>query len=406
MPSALPQGEAVPAAGPLDDASLRRVGSSPFGIYLHVPFCTTRCGYCDFNTYTADELGPGASRTDYLESAASELQMARRILGSAAPKVSSVFVGGGTPTLLPSSTLVAMLRRIDEEFGLEADAEVSIESNPESVDAMALQELRAGGFTRVSFGMQSASPHVLQTLDRHHTPGRVQRAVAEARAAGFEHINLDLIYGAPGESDEDWQRSLDAVLEARPDHVSAYALIVEEGTRLGAQVARGQVHVADDDSLAHRYVMADEAFSAAGLRWYEVSNWSTEAGRCRHNLAYWRSDDWWGIGPGAHSHVGGTRWWNLKHPAAYAEAVEADRIPAAAREELTLEQQHDEHVLLLLRVVDGLPMVDLPEAALRRANVAVTEGLLDPEAFMAGRAVLTLNGRLLADRLAVELVTA
>jgi len=300
---------------------------------------------------------------------------------------------------------VGFLQRVNEEFGFQPDAEISIESNPESVDAMALEELRSGGFTRISFGMQSAQPAVLKMLDRRHTPGRGQSAVLEARAAGFEHINLDLIYGAPGETDEDWQASLDAAVAVAPDHVSAYALIVEDGTRLGADVARGQVQVADDDALAHRYVMADESLSRAGLTWYEVSNWSTPTGQCQHNLAYWRSYDWWGIGPGAHSHVAGVRWWNHKHPSTYAAALREGRSPAAAREVLTAEQMHDEDVLLRLRLLEGLEVADLGESARRRATVAAAEGLLDPLALQNGRAVLTLAGRLLADRLAVELLT-
>ena len=404
MASTLPLGEPVPESGPLTDEALAVVGDKPLGLYLHVPFCATRCGYCDFNTYTADELGPGASRADYLDSALAELRLARRDLGPDAPRISTVFVGGGTPTLLPASALTDVVRAIDEEFGLEPGAEISIESNPESVDAVALQELRRGGFTRISFGMQSARTHVLQALDRKHTPGRVSSAVVEARAAGFEHVNLDLIFGAPGETDDDWRASLDAAIEAGPDHVSAYALIVEDGTRLGAQVQRGEVQVADDDVMAARYVMADEALTGAGLHWYEVSNWSTQDGRCRHNLAYWHSHDWWGIGPGAHSHVGGVRWWNQKHPATYAAALTDGRSPAAAREVLTGEQAHDEQVLLQLRLVEGLALDQLGPAAVRRARVAVTEGLLDAAAFEAGRAVLTLDGRLLADRLAVELL--
>jgi putative oxygen-independent coproporphyrinogen III oxidase len=405
VPSALPDGEPVPTDGALPPGAFVSSADRDLGIYLHVPFCTTRCGYCDFNTYTAEELGPGASRADYLVSASRELALAREVLGAHARPISTVFVGGGTPTLLPPSSLNGFLAAIDREFGLAPDAEVSIESNPESVDAMDLQELRDGGFTRISFGMQSAQPRVLASLDRRHTPGRVLAAVEEARAAGFGHINLDLIYGAPGETDDDWQTSLDAAVAAGPDHVSAYALIVEDGTRLGAQVGRGEVHVADDDTLAHRYVMADETLAANGLSWYEVSNWALPSGDCRHNLAYWSSQDWWGIGPGAHSHVGGVRWWNVKHPAAYAQRLAAGESPAAAREVLTDDEQYDEKVLLGLRLSQGLPVSGLSETAVRRATVAATEGLLDADALVRGQAVLTLKGRLLADRLAVELLT-
>ena len=301
MPSALPEGDPAPDDGRLPDEVVAEVGRRPFGIYLHVPFCTTRCGYCDFNTYTATELGPdpGASRLGYVDRAITELDLAVATLGPDAPEVSTVFVGGGTPTLLPPADLARFLAAVDDRFGLAADAEVTTESNPDSIDAAGLATLREAGFTRVSFGMQSAVPHVLATLDRVHTPGRAQRAVADAWAAGFDHVSLDLIYGTPGESASDWATSVEAALAAGPDHVSAYALIVEEGTRLAARVRRGELPMPDDDGLADAYVAADDAFSAAGLDAYEVSNWARDdAARCRHNLGYWRGDDWWGWDPG------------------------------------------------------------------------------------------------------------
>ncbi|MDP9433852.1 MAG: radical SAM protein, partial [Actinomycetota bacterium] len=328
MPSALPLGEPVPASGALPESALADLGGAPFGLYLHVPFCRTRCGYCDFNTYT----GLGALQGPFVEAAVEEVRLARRVLGPVDLPVQTVFVGGGTPTLLPPADLVRVLRAVDDEFGLAADAEVTTEANPDSVDPGSLAALREGGFTRVSFGMQSAVPHVLAVLDRTHTPGRPEQAVAEAYAAGFEQVSLDLIYGTPGETDDDWRRSLDAVAAAGPTHVSAYALIVEKGTRLGAQVARGELPAPDDDVLADRYVMADEALGALlPGGWYEASNWGVP---CRHNLGYWRGGDWWGVGPGAHSHVGGVRWWNGKHPAPYAAALAAGRSPAGGREVL------------------------------------------------------------------------
>jgi len=403
VPSTLPDGEPVPIDGSLPPSAFD--GTRDLGLYLHVPFCTSRCGYCDFNTYTADELGPGASRATYLDTALAELRLAQSVLGDAVRPISMLFVGGGTPTLLPPADFARFLDVVRAEFGIIDGAELSIESNPESVDAMGLEQLRAAGFNRISFGMQSANTTVLKALDRKHSPGRVQHAVEEAKEAGFEHVNVDLIYGAPGETDEQWQQSLDAALEVEPDHISAYALIVEDGTALGAQVARGDVVVANDDVMAHRYVMADETFSAAGMQWYEVSNWAKPGGQCQHNLGYWTSQDWWGIGPGAHSHIGGVRWWNVKHPATYAKALDAGVSPAAAREILTPVQQVDEAVLLGLRLASGLVIDSLSSSGQQRVAEAVTEGLLDPQAFDAGRAVLTLRGRLLADRLAVELLT-
>jgi putative oxygen-independent coproporphyrinogen III oxidase len=392
MPSALPDGEPVPDTGDLPEGALAELGQRPFGIYVHVPFCVTRCGYCDFNTYT--ELG-GLQAT-YAEAAVAEVRLARQVLGDRAPRVDTVFVGGGTPTLLPPEDLGAVLRAVDDAFGLAPGAEVTTEANPDSVDADYLVRLRAQGFTRVSFGMQSAVPHVLAVLDRTHTPGRPQAAVAEARAAGFEQVSLDLIYGAPGESDADWATSLRAAVDAGPTHVSAYALIVEEGTRLGRQVARGELPAPDDDVLADRYLMADDAL--AGLGWYEVSNWGEP---CRHNLGYWRGGDWWGVGPGAHSHVGGVRWWNVKHPAAYAARIDQRLSPGAGRELLTEEDRRVERVLLEVRLREGVPLDLLRPQGRAAADRLHTDGLL---VVAGGRAALTLRGRLLADAVVRELV--
>jgi len=396
MPSALPDGEPVPASGALPEAALAELGQRPFGVYVHVPFCVTRCGYCDFNTYVDREIGGSGLQATYAETAVAEVRLARAVLGDRAPRVDTVFVGGGTPTLLPPEDLGAVLRAIDDAFGLAPGAEVTTEANPDSVDAEYLRRLRGEGFTRVSFGMQSAVPHVLAVLDRTHTPGRPQAAVAEAFAAGFEQVSLDLIYGSPGESDEDWARSLHAAVDAGPTHVSAYALIVEEGTRLGRQVARGELPAPDDDVLADRYLMADEAL--AGLGWYEVSNWGEP---CRHNVGYWRGGDWWGVGPGAHSHVGGVRWWNVKHPAAYAAKLAQEQSPGAGREVLTDEDRRVERVLLEVRLREGLPLDLLRPAGRAAAQRFAADGLLQ----LAGeRAALTLRGRLLADAVVRELV--
>ncbi|GII78322.1 coproporphyrinogen III oxidase [Sphaerisporangium rufum] len=404
MPSVVLDGDPVPASGELPAEALAGLGGRPFGFYVHVPFCVTRCGYCDFNTYTAAELGPGASRADYAATAIAEIRLARRVLGDADLPVRTVFFGGGTPTLLPAADLVAILRAIGEEFGLAADAEVTTEANPESIGPAALAELRAGGFTRVSLGMQSAREHVLTVLDRRHTPGRAAAAVAEARAAGFEHVSLDLIYGTPGESDDDWRASLDAAIAAGPDHVSAYSLIVEDGTRLAARIRRGELPMPDDDVAADRYAIADAALSAAGFSWYEVSNWAVEpAARCRHNLLYWTGGDWWGVGPGAHGHVGGTRWWNVKHPAAYAARLAAGDSPGHAREVLSARDRHVERLMLELRLDTGFPLAEVDPAARPAVARALGDGLLDPGAFRSGRAVLTLRGRLLADALVRDL---
>ncbi|QMU68186.1 radical SAM family heme chaperone HemW [Streptacidiphilus sp. P02-A3a] len=408
MPSALPDGEAVPVDGALPEPALRELGQRPFGFYVHVPYCATRCGYCDFNTYTASELhasGAVASQETYADNLVAEVRHARRVLGDADAPVRTVFFGGGTPTLLPARDLVRMLAAIRDEFGLAPDAEVTTEANPESVDPAYLAELRAGGFNRLSFGMQSARPHVLRLLDRRHTPGRPEACVAQARTEGFEHVNLDLIYGTPGESDDDWRASLEAALGAGPDHVSAYALIVEEGTRLAARIRRGEIPMTDDDVHADRYLIAEELLSAAGLHWYEVSNWATgPRARCRHNELYWTGADWWGAGPGAHSHVGGVRWWNAKHPAAYARALAEGRTPAQGRERLSAEDRRVERILLELRLADGCPLELLHRAGREAADRALADGLLAAGPYAEGLAVLTLRGRLLADAVVRDLV--
>ncbi|MDN5770954.1 MAG: radical SAM family heme chaperone HemW, partial [Microlunatus sp.] len=397
-------------------ASLAEVGTRPLGIYLHVPFCRTRCGYCDFNTYTPAELRSDAALTAgrepvadlketgdaYLKAALTEIDLAATVLGGEAPPVSTVFVGGGTPTLLPAETLVGLLRRIEDRFGLADGVEVTTEANPESVSPVSLETLRAGGFTRISFGMQSAVPHVLATLDRVHAPGRPVAAVAEARAAGFSQISLDLIYGTPGESLEDWRRSLEVAMSAGADHVSAYALVVEPGTSMAARVRRGELPLPDDDDQADKYLLAEEMLTTAGFQAYEVSNWATRPDAvCRHNLGYWRGDHWWGIGPGAHSHVGGTRWWNVKHPAAYATRLASGTSPAQAREILSDADRQLEQVLLEIRLAEGMPLDRLTSRGRRRVPDLAGRGLI---VATDGRLRLTLTGRLLADGVVRELV--
>jgi putative oxygen-independent coproporphyrinogen III oxidase len=405
MPSALPDGLPAPLDGSLPASATIGDEPRPFGFYVHVPYCASRCGYCDFNTYTAAELGGGASQAGYADDAIAEVRLARGILGDADRPVETVFFGGGTPTLLPAAELGRILAAIRDEFGLAADAEITTEANPESVTPAYLETLREAGFTRLSFGMQSARTHVLHVLDRHHTPGRAQECVAEARAAGFDHVNLDLIYGTPGETDDDWRASLEAALAAGPDHVSAYALIIEDGTRIASRIKRGELPPPDDDALADRYLIAEELLTAGGLGWYEVSNWAVNgAARCRHNELYWTGADWWGAGPGAHSHIGGVRWWNVKHPKAYTERVTAGHSPAHGREILTEEDRRIERILLELRLKDGAPLSLLKPEGMAAAERAVKEGLLDEDRFADRHAVLTLKGRLLADAVVRDLV--
>ncbi len=398
MPGALPAGQPVPAGGRLPDSAVSGLPGRPFGIYVHVPFCSTRCGYCDFNTYTATELGGGASRDSYPSLAAAEIRLARQVLGDQCPPVSTVFFGGGTPTLLPPGQLGELLRVVDGEFGLAPGAEVSTEANPESVDQRSLAGLRAAGITRISLGMQSSAPHVLAVLDRVHQPGRPAQCARWARQAGFEHVSLDLIYGTPGESAADWRASVQAALAAGPDHISAYALIIEDGTRLAARIRRGEVAEPDDEAMAQRYLAADDLLAGAGLTWYEVSNWAAgPEAACQHNRLYWTGGNWWGAGPGAHSHVAGTRWWIVKHPAAFAARISAGASPGQAREVLTGPERNLEEIMLRTRLAEGCPASLLSAAGRAAAAAAVGDGLADPAAHAAGRVVLTRRGRLLAD---------
>jgi len=398
MAGALPEGDPVPSDGSLPDGVAQHAGLNGFGVYVHIPFCATRCGYCDFNTYTADEAG----QEGYLDALLTELKLAGKVLHR---PVETVFVGGGTPTLLAPRDLGRILAGIDATWGIAAGAEITTEANPESVTAASLRDLRTAGFTRISLGMQSAAPNVLKILDRRHTAGRAPQAAIEAREAGFEHVNLDLIYGTPGESEADFATSLDTAIRAGVDHVSAYSLIVEDGTRMAARMRRGELPYPSDDVAADRYLAAEAALTAAGFAWYEVSNWATTpAGRCRHNLLYWTGGDWWGLGPGAHSHVGGVRWWNVKHPSAYGRRLADGVSPGHGREILTAADQHVEDVMLRVRLADGRPLAGLDEVGLAGAAKALAEGLLEVGPYQQGLMVLTLRGRLLADAVVRDLL--
>jgi putative oxygen-independent coproporphyrinogen III oxidase len=387
VPSALPDGDPAPPDGLLPASVTAGAGERNLGVYLHIPFCASRCGYCDFTTYTSAELGGGADQGAYADTATTEIDFAARVLeGSGLPArpASTVFFGGGTPTLLPSADLVRLLAGVRTRFGLAEAAEVTTEANPDSVTRESLAELAAGGFTRVSFGMQSARRHVLAVLERSHDPQRLPEVVGWAREAGLA-VSLDLIYGTPGERLEDWTASVDAAVALAPDHLSAYALVVEAGTRLAARVGRGELPDPDQDDLATKYEAADDVLAAAGYHWYEVSNWARRpADACRHNVAYWQGQDWWGIGCGAHSHVGGVRWWNVRHPRAYAQALGAGRSPAAGREVLTDAERHAERVLLGVRLAQGLPLTDLDDAGRRAVAELVADGLVEPGPALGG----------------------
>jgi oxygen-independent coproporphyrinogen-3 oxidase len=373
--------------------------------YVHIPFCASRCGYCDFNTYTAAELqrdGTSITAQTYPDRVIAEVNWLSQNHDDNR-EISTVFFGGGTPTMIAANNLVRILDSLKQTYGLAKDAEVTTEANPDSVTKQDLETLVAGGFTRISFGHQSSSSKVLQLLERTHTPGRTWEAIRDARAVGFEHVSVDLIYGTPGETDEDLSATLAEVSQADVDHVSAYSLIVEPGTRLAARVARGEVASPSDDVAAHRYGIIEEQLTQLGMTWYEVSNWAKPNGECRHNIAYWRNQDWLGIGPGAHAHTNGVRSWNLKHPAAWAGRIDDELSAAADSETLTAEEVQHEEIMLRLRLREGLPLTSLSEPGLEQAKLAVSQGLLEPVKFAQGTAVLTFQGRLLADGLVARL---
>lgn len=399
---AQPDGDIPPLDGSLPASAAAGAHERSLSLYIHVPYCRVRCGYCDFNTYTSEDLGPGASREDYRANLARELDLSVRTLaevGAGNREIATVFFGGGTPTLLDADVLAGVMDDIRARHRLTADVEVTTEANPDTLTPGYIETLARSGFTRISLGMQSAVPHVLATLDRTHDPAKIPEVSRWIKEAGLE-LSLDLIYGTPGESIDDWRRSLEVALDNEVDHISAYSLIVEPGTKMGAMVRRGQLPMPDEDDLADKYEIADAAMTAAGLTWYEVSNWSTSAQtRCEHNMAYWRNADWWGFGPGAHSHIGGVRFWNAKHPRAWADRLLAGSSPAIGREVLGETTQEIERIMLAARIDSELRLETLApgsEAAIRQF---LSQGLLDPAAAADGRFSPTLQGRLLADHM-------
>ncbi len=377
--------------------------------YVHIPYCVKRCGYCDFNTYTPQELKGDGSSGDiasvsqgYVASLAREIELAYQTLGKA--RVSTIFFGGGTPTLLPADELSRIIDLIAGRFELSKKCEITIEANPDSVTDDSLIRLRRAGFNRVSFGMQSSTPHVLKVLDRTHQPENVVRATHGARGAGFSHISVDLIYGTPGESLDDWRRSLHDALDLPIDHISAYALIVEKGTKLAKAVGDGTIKIPEDDETAEKYRIADDIFSERGYSWYELSNWAKPGGECRHNIAYWKNEEWWGLGPGAHSHINGTRWWNVKHPATYMSRLRAKESPVLDREELTTENALVEKMMLGIRMRDGISRKALTATQCEIVERYKSTHHIDEKEWENDQLVLSQSGRLIADRIVRELL--
>ena len=379
--------------------------SRRLSFYIHIPYCIQRCGYCDFNTYTPAELqGPDLATVsqNYIDSVLREIELAQNSVGEV--EVPTIFFGGGTPSLMPAGELSRVINEIRNRFQLSDKPEITIEVNPDSVTKEFLIQMREAGANRISMGMQSAQPHVLQVLDRTHKPENVEVAVNNARSAGFEHISVDLIYGVPTESMHDWKSSIENALSLPIDHISAYALIVERGTKLASQIARGEVIMPADDETADKYLLADELFSQAGFDWYELSNWSEDGGQCRHNVAYWDGSFWWGVGPGAHSYVEDKRWWNVKHPMTYQKKIMGGESPILNEETLTSENMADEFVMLQIRRREGIDHARLSEKQLNSAREFLVTGHLDDSQWAKGKLVLSRSGRLIADRIVRELV--
>ena len=373
------------------------MASKPLSFYIHVPYCVSRCGYCDFNTYTPSELNGDLAQVSngYIDQLIKEVDIAATRVSN---EISTIFIGGGTPTLLDPIDFKRLLDKLQDKFGFKEGIEITIEANPDSVNSEKLEKLISIGINRISFGMQSSVPHVLKVLDRTHDPLNVERSVTEAKSAGFEEISVDLIYGTPGESIEDWKLSIQSALQLSITHVSAYALILETGTRLANQVKRKEFEIPDDGETAEKYLIADREFTKHGFSWYELSNWAKPGSECKHNLAYWQGDNWWGLGPGSHSHIDGERFWNIKHPNTYRKALE-EGSPVAGREVLTAEDIENERVMLEIRLPSGIDKASLKSAQLDQVSQYLEGGELDKNAWQNGRIALTANGRLVADRI-------
>ena len=375
--------------------------------YIHIPYCVKRCGYCDFNTYTPAELqlteGLTQISNSYIDLLVKEIEFARNQVGESAV-VPSIFFGGGTPSLMEASDIKRVITAISKQFKLDPIAEVTLETNPDTVTKEKLKQFYDAGVNRISFGMQSSVPHVLKTLDRTHNPENLPQVTKWATEVGFKEISVDLIYGTPGESKQDWQQSIDSALALPISHISAYALIVEEGTKLAAQIKRGEIAKPDDDLTAEKYIMADKAFTTAGFNWYELSNWAKPNSQSKHNLAYWLGHNWWGAGPGAHSHINGKRFWNVKHPNLYKQKIQANETVILDSEVLKGSQIESERLMLSIRLPQGLEKNTLNNQQILELTDYVNSGHLDQENWNLGRATLTLDGRLIADRIVREIL--
>ena len=388
---------------------LRSNESNELSFYIHIPYCSKRCGYCDFNTYTPSELSAGATliqvseiAAKYIDTALLEIELAAKTAGQKV--VPTIFFGGGTPSLLPANEIARVIAKIKSSFDLDNDAEITLEANPDSLTREFLEGIKRAGVNRISLGMQSAVPKVLEALDRTHNPENVTKSALLIKEVGFEHLSVDLIYGAPGETLSDWEESYRTALDLPIDHVSAYALIVEQGTKLASQIKRGEKQLPPDDETAEKYLLFDSFANQKGFSWYELSNWAKPNGECRHNIAYWNGSNWWGIGPGAHSFLKNRRWWNVKHPAKYQELLMNRKSPELSSEELTLENRRDEALMLQIRMRSGIPLSDLNDSQVVVAKSYLASEHLENDGWATNRLVLSPKGRLIADRIVREML--
>jgi len=386
--AAFPEGDPAPSDGKLPN--IGNLKNKPFSLYVHVPYCSKRCGYCDFNTYTPSELDRDDQIDSWLNSAIKETIFARRILGEELT-VDTIFFGGGTPSLLEANVIKEFITNASNHFNLKKDLEITLEANPDTITQSKAEYWRKAGINRISIGMQSSVKNVLQVLDRTHNPANVLNSVENLKNAGFSNFSLDLIYGTPGETLEDWSNTLKDAIAINPPHISAYSLVIEPGTKMGAQLSRGEIKAVSDDDAADKYQLAEKMLTDNGYMWYEISNWAKDNKECQHNLNYWKGNNWWGIGPGAHSHINGVRWWNKKLPKAWRESLEQDQSPALARENLTNEQIRNEEVMLLSRLKTGINKADFDQ---KKVDRLIADKLVNE---VSGNLELTLEGRLLAD---------
>ena len=386
--AALPEGDPAPSDGKLPN--IANLKNKPFSLYVHVPYCSKRCGYCDFNTYTPSELDRDDQIESWLQSAIKETIFARKILDESLT-VDTIFFGGGTPSLLEASVIKEFINNVSKHFELKKDLEITLEANPDTITQSKAEDWLKAGINRISLGMQSSAANVLQVLDRTHNPANVLSSVEILKKAGFTNFSLDLIYGTPGESLEDWSNSLKDAIAINPPHISAYSLVIEPGTKMGSQLSRGEIKAVSDDDAADKYQLAEKLLNENGYSWYEISNWAKENKECQHNLNYWKGNNWWGIGPGAHSHINGVRWWNQKLPKNWRESLDKDQSPALARENLTNEQIRNEEVMLLSRLKTGINRSDFDQKNIEKL---IEDKLVND---VSGKLELTLEGRLLAD---------